>query len=185
MDDEMEEKKKFDGEPEGPEPSQPSFLEVLCKSSGKMRRFAAGTESGFAIFLINRKFEPGNPHALHIEAVKDGEEPVCFGPNAVLVNYGKGWRLQTVIDEGMHSMHRKGFEEMRGLKSAMRQRTSTINPSEIQSAEKPIAESSIRGNCEYFGRILLAFAFIFLLGGTLTVFLEKLPELISFVSSAM
>ncbi|XP_039117304.1 uncharacterized protein LOC120253096 isoform X2 [Dioscorea cayenensis subsp. rotundata] len=159
MDDEMEEKKKFDGEPEGPEPSQPSFLEVLCKSSGKMRRFAA--------------------------AVKDGEEPVCFGPNAVLVNYGKGWRLQTVIDEGMHSMHRKGFEEMRGLKSAMRQRTSTINPSEIQSAEKPIAESSIRGNCEYFGRILLAFAFIFLLGGTLTVFLEKLPELISFVSSAM
>lgn len=73
-----------------------------------MRRFAAGTESGFAIFLINRKLEPGNPHALHVEAVKDGEEPVCFGPNAVLVNYGKGWRLQTVIDEGMHSMHRKG-----------------------------------------------------------------------------
>lgn len=73
-----------------------------------MRRFAAGTESGFAIFLINHKLEPRNPHALHIEAVKDGEEPVCFGPNAVLVNYGKGWRLQTVIDEGMHSMHRKG-----------------------------------------------------------------------------
>lgn len=73
-----------------------------------MRRFAAVTESGFAIFLINHKLEPRNPHALHIEAVKDGEEPVCFGKNAILINYGKGWRLQTVIDESMHSMYRKG-----------------------------------------------------------------------------
>ncbi|KAJ0974137.1 hypothetical protein J5N97_016102 [Dioscorea zingiberensis] len=179
MDEEMEEKNKVHG---GSQPSQSSFLEVDCKSSGKMRRFAAGTESGFAIFLINQKLEPGIPQALYIEAVKDGEEPVCFGPNAFLVNYGKGWRLQTVLDEGAH---RKGYEELRRLKREMKQTQHTFNPSEVQSAKKPVAESSTSVNWSYFGRILLAFAFIFLLGGTLSLFLENLPELISFVSSSL
>ncbi|XP_028104417.1 uncharacterized protein LOC114303497, partial [Camellia sinensis] len=59
------------------------------------RRFAAGTEAGFAVSLINRKLD-GGPMALHIEAVKEGEEPVSFGPNSVLVEYGDGWKLQTV-----------------------------------------------------------------------------------------
>lgn len=71
------------------------FVEVVCKSSGKARRFAAGTEAGFAVSLINRKVE-GGPIASHIEAVKEGEEPVGFGPNSILVNYGDGWKLQTV-----------------------------------------------------------------------------------------
>lgn len=71
------------------------FVEVVCKSSGKTRRFASGTEAGFAVSLINRKVE-GGPIASHIEAVKEGEEPVSFGPNSVLVNYGDGWKLQTV-----------------------------------------------------------------------------------------
>ena len=33
------------------------------------------------------------PPALHVEAVRDGEEPVSFGPSAALVDYSRGWRL--------------------------------------------------------------------------------------------
>ncbi|KAJ8630860.1 hypothetical protein MRB53_024183 [Persea americana] len=78
---------------------QPSFLEVACRSSGKLRRFAAGAEAGFALNLINRKLGAGTQPSLYIEAVKEGEEPVSFGPNSVLVNYGEGWKLQTVLAE--------------------------------------------------------------------------------------
>ena len=74
------------------------FLEVVCQSSGKKSRFAAGTKAGFAVFLINKKLGIGFPLALHIEAVKEGEEPISFGPEAVLVNYGNGWKLQTVTE---------------------------------------------------------------------------------------
>lgn len=74
------------------------YLEVICKSSGKISRYAAGTKAGFAVNLINRKLGNGNPLALHIEAVKEGEEPINFGPNAVLVDYGKDWKLQTVTE---------------------------------------------------------------------------------------
>lgn len=71
---------------------------MVCRSSGKKSRFAAGTKAGFAVLLINRKLGIGAPLALHIEAVKDGEEPISFGPEAVLVNYGNGWKLQTVTE---------------------------------------------------------------------------------------
>ena len=40
--------------------------------------------------LINRKLDIGNPLALHIETVKEGEEPVNFGIDVVLVDYGTG-----------------------------------------------------------------------------------------------
>ena len=74
------------------------FVEVICKSSGRTRQFAAGTEAGFAIYLINKKLDTGVPLALHIEAVKEGKEPVSFSPNAVLVDYGDGWKLETVTE---------------------------------------------------------------------------------------
>lgn len=74
------------------------FVEVICKSSRRTRRFAAGTEAGFAICLINKKLDTGVPLAIHIEAVKEGEEPISFGPNAVLVDYGDGWKLETVTE---------------------------------------------------------------------------------------
>ncbi|KAF2306872.1 hypothetical protein GH714_022256 [Hevea brasiliensis] len=48
------------------------FLEVACKSLGKISRFAAGTRAGFAVSLINRKLEAGAALVLHIEAVKRG-----------------------------------------------------------------------------------------------------------------
>jgi hypothetical protein len=75
------------------------FLEVKC-SSGKIRRFAQGTESRFALRIINSKLEWGDPLALCIAAVKEGEEPVIFGPSAPLANYGDGWKLETLVNDG-------------------------------------------------------------------------------------
>ncbi|KAG2689962.1 hypothetical protein I3760_09G164800 [Carya illinoinensis] len=80
--------------------SPPTFLEVLCKSSGKTRRFAVGTDARFAVSLINGRLDrgTGKPLASYIEAFKEGEEPIAFGPNSVLVDYGHGWKLQTATE---------------------------------------------------------------------------------------
>ncbi|KAL5716405.1 hypothetical protein ACHQM5_018103 [Ranunculus cassubicifolius] len=79
------------------------FLEILCKNSGKIRRFAKGTDSQFALELINEKLS--TPLASYIEAVKDGEEPINFGPKSILIDYGNGWKLQTATTTT------QGFEE--------------------------------------------------------------------------
>nr|XP_009419408.1 PREDICTED: uncharacterized protein LOC103999369 isoform X2 [Musa acuminata subsp. malaccensis] len=135
-----------DGEEErgkSAESSQPPFVEVLCRSSG-----------------------------LHIEAVKEGEEPVVFGPNSILVNYGKGWNLQTVTDEG--------HDESIGMLQ-----NSKISPN-FQSFKKPMTMNQPNSTIsfQYIGKILLAFAFMFLLGGIFTFFLQNLPAMnLSAVSS--
>jgi hypothetical protein len=40
--------------------------------------------------------EPGALPVLHVKAVRDGEEPVSFGPSVPLADYGHGWWLQAV-----------------------------------------------------------------------------------------
>lgn len=86
------------------------YVEVNCRSSGKTRRFAAGTDAGFAVSLINRKLKGTVPFALHIEAVKDGEEPIAFGPNSILVNFGEGWMLHTVTQTDLNFIPSGKFE---------------------------------------------------------------------------
>ncbi|KAL5708704.1 hypothetical protein ACHQM5_019470 [Ranunculus cassubicifolius] len=76
------------------------FLEIECKSSGIIRRFSLGSPAEFAVHRINQLLEPGLPLASYIEAVKEGEEPITFGPQTVVVDYGDGWKLQTVVTEG-------------------------------------------------------------------------------------
>ncbi|WOK95960.1 hypothetical protein Cni_G04667 [Canna indica] len=155
-----------------PESSQSPYLEVFCKTSGKFRRFAAGTAAGFAVHVINRKLDFGDASALHIEAVKEGEEPVTFGPNAILVNYGSGWKLQTVTYEGnceavrMQQMSKLFPEVMVFLI------TSRKSPN-FQLKDMNQVNSGI--NFQYIGKISLVFAFMFLLGGILTFLLENLP----------
>ena len=78
---------------------------MTCRSSGKVRRFAAGTTARYALHAINRKLEPGAPPALHVEAVRDGEEPVSFGPSTALADYDRGWRLQTVTAQDAPGIH--------------------------------------------------------------------------------
>ncbi|GAU44243.1 hypothetical protein TSUD_139360 [Trifolium subterraneum] len=85
------------------EEDSPPYLEVNCKTSGKILRFAPGTDAGFAVTLINRKLKGKVPLATHIEAVKNRcceEETIAFGPNAILTDFGQNWKLQTVLSSG-------------------------------------------------------------------------------------
>ncbi|KAL8489032.1 hypothetical protein ACS0TY_024610 [Phlomoides rotata] len=155
------------------------FLEVVCQSSGKIRRFSAGTEAGFAVNSINKKLlsDCGGGRivlpATHIEAVKEGEleEPITFGPNSLLVDYGTGWKLQTVIDSngdggGVHI----------GT-------TRSKNPSSANGNGAP--HSTTRPlSLIYVGKILLAFLMIFVLGAAFTLLLENLPRLILYINES-
>ncbi|KAJ7296501.1 hypothetical protein O6H91_Y118400 [Diphasiastrum complanatum] len=77
----------------------PPYVEV-SSPDGKVWRFAAGTKAGFAVSRIRSKLPELSSENLCIEAVKEGEEPVDFGPDAELVRYGENWKLR--ISEAMH-----------------------------------------------------------------------------------
>ncbi|EOY10486.1 Uncharacterized protein TCM_025839 [Theobroma cacao] len=155
----------------------PPFVEVICKSSGKKSRFAAGTKAGFAVSLINRKLDIGNPFALHIEAVKQGEEPISFGPDAVLVNYGNGWKLQTVTEADFPGT-RKG-EGFRPVSAQI----PIVKNFDGSHSTKRTSKPGI--SYLYIAKILLAFVLMFVLAGILMLGLENLPRLILFINSSM
>ncbi|XP_059463629.1 uncharacterized protein LOC132192339 [Corylus avellana] len=159
---------------------RPTFLEVKCKSSGKTRRFAVGTDAGFALSLINRRLETGKPLALHIEALKEGEEPIAFGPNSALVDYGRGWKLQTVIELDFDYA---GVPKGEGVRPVTT-RFSTV-PSTGGSRPAKGEDSKPEISFVYIGRIILAFILIFVLGAIFTLALESLPRLILYIKSAM
>ncbi|PIN08080.1 hypothetical protein CDL12_19339 [Handroanthus impetiginosus] len=166
---------------EGKEDSEVKpFLEVVCKSSGKIRRFSVGTEAGFAVNLINKKLLNDNDGggncllASHIEAVKEGEEePVSFGPNSLLVGYGSGWKLQTVIES-------HGDKEVHiGTTRVRRASTNGIgDSSSTRRTQSPIS-------LLYIGKILLAFFLIFVFGAVFTLALENLPRFIFYINSSV
>ncbi|KAK4784629.1 hypothetical protein SAY86_018997 [Trapa natans] len=158
-------------------PPPPSFLEVTCKGSEKPRRFAAGTEAGFAVSMINRKLGNGfKPVALYIEAVKDGEEPVAFGPNSVLADYGAGWKLQAVTAD----------VDIAGdpMAGGFRPKTTRIRASNTAGSDVVVVHKSPISFL-YITKILIAFVFIFAMGTIFTLALEFLPVMISFLSSSM
>ncbi|XP_057506470.1 uncharacterized protein LOC130789661 [Actinidia eriantha] len=160
------------GLPKNPLP----FVEVICKGSGKTRRFASGTEAGFAVSLINKKFD-GGPLGLYIEAVKEGEEPVSFGPNSVLVDYGPGWKLQTVTES--EGLRKREFNRPTASRSPPATGFDGSNPMKgrVSQDSEPVISFS------YFGKILLAFVLIFVMGAVFTLALENLPRLILFINS--
>ncbi|KAI3444196.1 hypothetical protein Pfo_000861 [Paulownia fortunei] len=161
-------------------PQQPlPFLEVVCKSSGKIRRFSVGTEAGFAVNLINKKLlnDIGGGNGLlasHIEAVKDGEEePVNFGPSSLLVDYGSGWKLQTVTEShgdkgGVH------------IGTARVQKASANGIDDSHSMRRRQSPISFL----YIGKILIAFLLIFVFGAVFTLALENLPRFILYINSS-
>ncbi|TKV91350.1 hypothetical protein SEVIR_9G090700v4 [Setaria viridis] len=153
-----------DGPSGAPAPPPSPFLEVTCRSSGKVRRFAAGTTARYALHAINRKLDPGAPPALHVEAVRDGEEPVSFGPSAALADYGRGWRLQTVTAQDAPGIHHATRDDTKR--------------GETQAAEDAVARETTRSTSVYIAKIVLAFVFIFLLGGLFTYMLEVLPDML-------
>ncbi|XVF56805.1 hypothetical protein PTKIN_Ptkin06aG0150000 [Pterospermum kingtungense] len=171
----MAEAEEFPEEVNSPQP--PSFLEVVCKSSGKKSRFAAGTKAGFAVLLINRKLGIGGPLALHIEAVKEGEEPISFGPDAVLVNYGNGWKLQTVTQLDFPGIGKQ--EGLRGVSTPIPIVQNWDGSHSTKAASKPGISFL------YIAKIVLAFILMFLLAGIFVLALENLPRLILFINSSI
>ncbi|KAL3715575.1 hypothetical protein ACJRO7_007327 [Eucalyptus globulus] len=155
----------------------PPFLEVVCKSSDKRRRFAAGTEAGFAVRVMNKKLEGGSPFALYIEAVKEGEEGVAFGPNSALVDYGSGWRLQTFTEED-YAGGDKG-EEFRQKMARPAPFQNAYGSGVAMDVGKPVISLA------YIGKTLVAFILIFVLGAIFTLALEYLPMLILSINSIM
>ncbi|KAG7611009.1 hypothetical protein ISN44_As05g031270 [Arabidopsis suecica] len=141
------------------------FLEVFCEVSGKDYRFTTGTKAEFAVSVINRKLGSLKPRVIYIEAAKEGEEPISFGDNASLLNYGLGWKLKTVVDADL-----PGTE-----KNNRQQRFSSVFSTGFANDSTPeIGEQSLK----YIGRIFFAFVLMFILGGLFTVALENLPRLI-------
>lgn len=125
--------------------------------------------------LINRKLEIGTPLALHLEAAKEGEEPISFGPNSVLTDYGNGWRLQTVTEfEGL----RKGDK----LQPTPMQ-FPTLKTSDGSQPVKKISQPGF--SLVYVGKIALAFVLIFALGAIFTLALDNLPRLILLINSTV
>ncbi|KAI8562699.1 hypothetical protein RHMOL_Rhmol03G0054800 [Rhododendron molle] len=147
------------------------FLNIRVDSlDGARRRFKRIIRE-FELVLVCKKLVQdrfGGPIASHIEAVKEGEEPVSFGPNSVLVNYGDGWKLQTVT----------GAE---GLRKGEFNRPTTLHNASVRGLEasQPVI------SCLYVGKILLALILIFAMGAVLTLALENLPRLILFINSSL
>ncbi|KAF5193950.1 maltase-glucoamylase, intestinal protein [Thalictrum thalictroides] len=157
------------------QPPKP-FIEIICKSSGKVRRFAVGTDARFALQLINKNLDSGIPLALYIEADKEGEEPISFGHNAVLVDYGDGWKLQTVID----------YEAALGMEKGEPPTDKQLpNVTGTDGLQRSASGSERNFSYLYLGRILLVLIFIVLFAVILTLGLENLPRLILYVTSLM
>ncbi|KAL8132230.1 hypothetical protein AgCh_007927 [Apium graveolens] len=161
---------------------QPSFIQVVCKSSRKIRRFAPGTDAAFAVDLINKKLLLDNPPhnsnpplASHIEAVKPGEEPISFGPAATLVNYGPPWILQTVVDTHSHTTTSAKGE------FAPHKPKKQKGSEGYSSAKKTSQPLSLL----YIGKLLLAALIVFVIGATFTLVLENLPALLLYINSNM
>lgn len=74
------------------------FLEVFSKTLDRIHRFAVRTTAGAAVSIIDRKIKRGHARPLHIEAIKQGEIPIAFGPDALLVDYGPDWKLHTFTE---------------------------------------------------------------------------------------
>ncbi|CAN1261681.1 hypothetical protein LINPERPRIM_LOCUS10950 [Linum perenne] len=113
----------------------------------------------------------GNPTPFAIEAVKDGEEPVSFGPDAPLVDYGNAWNLKAVTDSDYPPLTKPAAPAAQEKDSHGPRRRGTVKPAGISGV--------------YIAKILLAFVLISVLGSAFTVALQNLPTFILLLNSFM
>lgn len=125
-------------------------VDVTCRSTGKVWRFADGVKAGFAVSMINKKLKAGQPLALYIEAAKEKEVPVVFGPDSLLKHYGDGWKLYTTVTSlGLQKNH--------------------------QASNCKTPEISLT----YMAKIILAFVLMFVFAALLVLALDRLPHFLS------
>jgi hypothetical protein len=65
---------------------------------GKRKRFANVTRAGFAVERFNKLNPNDSKPVVCIQAFKEGEEPIEFGPDVELMLYDKEWVLQSVSE---------------------------------------------------------------------------------------
>ncbi|KAG0556261.1 hypothetical protein M758_11G038200 [Ceratodon purpureus] len=73
------------------------FVEVIGPD-GKKKRFANGTRAGFAVERFNKLIPNDSKPVVCIQAYKEGEEPIEFGPDVELILYDTAWVLQSVSE---------------------------------------------------------------------------------------
>lgn len=73
------------------------FVEVVGPD-GKKKRFAKGTRAGFAVERFNKLLPNDQMPVVCIQAFKEGEEAIEFGPDVELILYDKAWILQSVSE---------------------------------------------------------------------------------------
>jgi hypothetical protein len=90
---------------------QPSFVEI-SGSDGMKKRFATGTKASFAVDRFNSVLKDPNLPVVCIAAVKEGEDPIEFGPDVELTLFDATWTLQIVQEgllflllPGLHCLH--------------------------------------------------------------------------------
>ncbi|CAM6039791.1 unnamed protein product [Sphagnum compactum] len=74
---------------------QPSFVEI-SGPNGMKKRFATGTKTSFAVDRFNSILKDPNLPVVCIAAVKEGEDPIEFGPDVELILFDATWTLQIV-----------------------------------------------------------------------------------------
>ncbi|KAG8372303.1 hypothetical protein BUALT_Bualt12G0052200 [Buddleja alternifolia] len=154
-------------------PNEP-YKYCTLRQSANIFNFGGNLCAKFVEKLIN---DGGGGNGLlvsHIEAVKGGgEEPVSFGPNSLLVHYGSGWKLQTVVesigDKGLYI----GTTRVRKVPA----KGIDVSDSTGIVTQKPIG-------LVYIGKILLVFVLLFAFGAVFTLALENLPRSILYVNSS-
>lgn len=73
------------------------FVEVIGPD-GKKKRFAKGTRAGFAVERFNKLIPNDSKPVVCIQAFKEGEEPIEYGPDVELILYDQAWTLQSVSE---------------------------------------------------------------------------------------
>lgn len=73
------------------------FVEVIGPD-GKKKRFARGTRAGFAVERFNKLIPNDSKPVVCIQAYKEGEEPIEYGPDVELILYDQTWTLQSVSE---------------------------------------------------------------------------------------
>ncbi|KAH8940599.1 hypothetical protein BDL97_15G098100 [Sphagnum fallax] len=71
------------------------FVEI-SGPDGMKKRFATGTKASFAVDRFNSVLKDPNLPVVCIAAVKEGEDPIEFGPDVELILFDATWTLQIV-----------------------------------------------------------------------------------------
>ncbi len=87
------------------------FVEI-SGPGGMKKRFATGTKASFAVDRFNSVLKDPNLPVVCIAAVKEGEDPIEFGPDVELILFDATWTLQIVQEgllflllPGLHCLH--------------------------------------------------------------------------------